>query len=546
MRGLHRSALAFVAVCCFLFQGSAAGSQAPQRATRGADRPSAATLSPQEVFQRVSPSVVVVESLDAKGAVVTLGSGVVIAPGRVVTNRHVVEDGVSFRVEHGGKQWPAKLAATDPDHDLAELSVAGLEAPVVHIRDSSTLAVGESVYAIGAPEGMELTISEGLISGLRDFGDGRVIQTSAAISPGSSGGGLFDAVGRLVGITTFYLKGGQNLNFALPAGWIASLPKRANATAKTARATGKGKLDLEMHALVLGLAQNWQGLQGASQELIRREPGSDQGWYYLGEAYCGLAQYSNAVTAEEHALRLKPDDEGAWYEMGEAYHGLNQLSKALGAEQEAVRLKPDYERAWLSLGDDYQQLGEDTDAASAYQQAEIVLRSSAGRVDKLTGAAASVKASLAALDAPLWTELGADYDVLGRYHEAIEADQEAVRLNPSDADAWCDLGGAYIELVQPGKALVAEQEAIRIKPDDEDAWRGLGVAYGGLEQWDKAISAELQALRLKPDDATAWFALGSAFRFEGQQGEVVKVYQKLKSLDPAAADKFFKQDVLPQ
>jgi S1-C subfamily serine protease len=83
--------------------------------------------------------------------------------------------------------------------------------------------VGERVYAIGAPEGLELTISEGLVSGLREYENVRVIQTSAAISHGSSGGGLFDVNGRLIGITTFSLKEGQNLNFALPGEWIQAL-----------------------------------------------------------------------------------------------------------------------------------------------------------------------------------------------------------------------------------------------------------------------------------------------------------------------------------
>lgn len=196
----------------------------------------AAAETPAEIFKRASPSVVVVESLDAKGSVTAFGSGVVMAPGRVVTNRHVIEDGVIYRVERDGTTWRAKLIRVDSDHDLAELSVTGLTAPAANVRASSSLAVGEKVYAIGAPEGLELTISEGLISGLRDFDKSRVIQTSAAISPGSSGGGLFDAQGRLVGITTLYLKEGQTLNFALPADRalpLNRLPERGSAEART-------------------------------------------------------------------------------------------------------------------------------------------------------------------------------------------------------------------------------------------------------------------------------------------------------------------------
>jgi hypothetical protein len=83
--------------------------------------------------------------------------------------------------------------------------------------------VGERVYAIGAPEGLELTLSEGLVSGLRSRGNFRVIQTTAPVSHGSSGGGLFDSQGKLVGITTFSFHEGQNLNFAIPTEWILAL-----------------------------------------------------------------------------------------------------------------------------------------------------------------------------------------------------------------------------------------------------------------------------------------------------------------------------------
>jgi S1-C subfamily serine protease len=168
-----------------------------------------------------------------RGKVTAFGSGVVIAPGRVITNRHVIEEGASFKIKHSAVEWPAQLVRVDADHDLAELSVAGFNAPSVHVRESSALVVGEKVYAIGAPEGLELTISEGLISGIRDFDKSQVIQTSAAISPGSSGGGLFDTEGRLVGITTFYLEEGQSLNFALPAQWTLALDRQPGSTGLT-------------------------------------------------------------------------------------------------------------------------------------------------------------------------------------------------------------------------------------------------------------------------------------------------------------------------
>jgi serine protease Do len=89
--------------------------------------------------------------------------------------------------------------------------------PVPGIRPFEALEVGETVYAIGNPLKLDRTLSEGLLSGKREAGERRYLQTTAPISPGSSGGGLFDARGNLLGITSFTLKGAQSLNFAIPA-----------------------------------------------------------------------------------------------------------------------------------------------------------------------------------------------------------------------------------------------------------------------------------------------------------------------------------------
>jgi hypothetical protein len=200
----------------------------PRAIVEGPATPSPAPVaeSAQELFKLLSPSVFVVEVLDASGSVVATGSGVALGSDEVVTNEHVVKEGKTWRIRHGPETWPASIERLDLDHDLCELKSVGLNAQPVSVRASPSLAVGERVYAIGAPEGLELTLSEGVVSGLRDYGGGRVIQTSAAISPGSSGGGLFDTRGRLIGITTFSMKKGQNLNFALPTEWVEALVRR--------------------------------------------------------------------------------------------------------------------------------------------------------------------------------------------------------------------------------------------------------------------------------------------------------------------------------
>ncbi len=180
-------------------------------------------MLPAELFASLASSVFVVQSLSKEGKLLSFGSGVVVKPGHVVTNKHVVMGGVAIRVKHGSQTWPARITHVDPTNDICQLFVENLFARPVPSRDYSSLTVGERVYAIGAPEGLDLTLSEGLISGLRRQASTEVIQTTAPISRGSSGGGLFDPEGRLIGITTYFIEAGQNLNFALPARLVSKL-----------------------------------------------------------------------------------------------------------------------------------------------------------------------------------------------------------------------------------------------------------------------------------------------------------------------------------
>lgn len=196
------------------------------------------------IFARVSPSVLVVQSASKTGE--TQGSAVVIATDQVVTSYHVIEGAASIQVKQGGQSWNATLLAFDQQHDLAVLSVPQLDRPRVAMRPSSLVKVGERTFAVSAPRGLELSLSDGLVAALRtpkgdlarsggpaaktavpaggaDAGTGpALIQTTAPVSPGSSGGGLFDSQGRLIGIITF-VANGQNLNFAHPSEWVAEL-----------------------------------------------------------------------------------------------------------------------------------------------------------------------------------------------------------------------------------------------------------------------------------------------------------------------------------
>lgn len=180
-------------------------------------------IDPVQLFKAAAPSVYIVLAAASReqlvnGVNAAQGSGVAISKSRLLTNCHVLEGRSFIIVIQKTAFAPAEIEKADPSTDRCILKVSGQElSPIPGIRPWSTLEVGEKVYSIGTPSGLEQTLGEGIVSGLREYKGMHLVQTTAPISPGSSGGGLFDSKGNLVGITTFLLQATQALNFALLA-----------------------------------------------------------------------------------------------------------------------------------------------------------------------------------------------------------------------------------------------------------------------------------------------------------------------------------------
>ena len=194
--------------------------------------------SAKEVFAEVAGSVVVVVGIDGAEPVAQ-GSGVVVSRNEVATNCHIISGSKKIAVvqagdAHGRETWrmTATLAARNDERDLCLLYVEELSdppgAPPVSLGSARDVSVGEEVYAIGAPHGLELSLSRGIVSQLRGAYGKRttpLIQTDAAVSPGSSGGGLFNVNGELIGVTSFKYTGdaSEGLSFAVPVEWVKEL-----------------------------------------------------------------------------------------------------------------------------------------------------------------------------------------------------------------------------------------------------------------------------------------------------------------------------------
>ena len=186
-------------------------------------------LTPAEIARRAFPSVVLLSMQDARGQPISLGSGFFVGNDVVVTNFHVIDQasaGYAKIIGQSTKLDIKGIVGLDALHDLALLQLDSSSAPPLPVAPRLSVNVGDAVYAIGNPRGLEGTFSQGIVSSVREFGADRVLQITAPISPGSSGGPVLDQTGTVVGVSVASLTNGQNLNFAIPADYVTTLQKK--------------------------------------------------------------------------------------------------------------------------------------------------------------------------------------------------------------------------------------------------------------------------------------------------------------------------------
>ena len=183
------------------------------------------SLTPQQIAERIAPSVVLIKAVVPAGTLT--GSGFVVDPsGTIVTNLHVIRGATAVAVKFpGGDVYDvARVRAYDERKDLAVLQIPGFGLPGAELGDSDSVRQGDPVVLYGNPLGLEGSLTSGVVSGLRSVDSGmKVIQTDASANPGNSGGPLLDAKGRVVGVLSFKLSGTEGLNFAIPINYVRGL-----------------------------------------------------------------------------------------------------------------------------------------------------------------------------------------------------------------------------------------------------------------------------------------------------------------------------------
>ena len=518
----------------------------------------AQALTPSQVFEKVKDSIVVVQTFGADGKGISFGSGVILPSGRIATNCHVVKNGVTIQVGGGALFVTATRLGGDEDKDVCFLAAPGLKGKPAQLGQTSRLKVGTRVFAVGAPQGLELSLSDGIVSQLRG-NHPRVIQTTAAISPGSSGGGLFDTEGRLVGFTTLYLKEAQSLNFAAPVEWageaesekVAAQDRSAEDWARPLNSFDTTKNWVAQREWCLSWtkaqpdnASSWDCLLSALsglerfdehkkvqeqaivalQAAVRSNPNNGEAWAGLGSLYHTQRRYVDARDAYLQASRISPRDGDVWASLGSAHRGLESYSEAITALREAIRIAPNHEDAWRWLGHTYRDLERYGEAVDAFRQAV--------RIDPEAG--------------NLWVDLGDMYEKLKRSNEAVAAYRQAVSLGVRNHDGYLlkTVGEGFAKLKRYSDAIDSFKQSIRVSRDDlylASTWTALGDAFEKLKRYTEAIDAYRQAVRLSPTDSDTWSLLALNYEKTSNRKAALEALVQVQRFDPELADKTAKQ-----
>ena len=324
------------------------------------------------LVKRVKPAVVAIATYDANGEPLMTGSGFFLRPGQVVTNLHVVRGAVKAEIktlDGKGKVFPVNgTLAVDEEGDLALLNV---EMPLERSRSTDLASElpdeGEQIFVIGNPLKLEGSVSDGIVSAVREVPNSyRIIQITAPISHGNSGSPIFNMKGQVLGVVTIKVTNGQNINLAIAAGRVAQLT--AGKVQPLSELSVKTRGDIAESLYRSGLDSLWLGnydnAVGYFENAANKNPKRAEAWVQVG--YCKVKQGKNqeAIRAYLQALQLKPNDADIHNKLGDAYYYAGRLREAIEEYSEAAQLRPDCAETFYNLAIAYSESGNPSMAAT--------------------------------------------------------------------------------------------------------------------------------------------------------------------------------------
>ena len=312
--------------------------------------------SAPQIAEKALAATVSLEMQDGNGTILSKGSGFFVRHDLIATNYHVIKEAAQGTAKLVGTETKYTIegfTATDKTNDLTLLKITVQGINPLPLGDSDTVRIGETVYVVGNPRGLEGTFSNGIISSLREEHTNKRLQMTAPISPGSSGGPVLNDKGEVIGVSIASYPGQetQNLNFASHSNALKKLLTRSGLVRSLSRR--KPAIPIKVYLLLGSKKEKLGDYKGAIAyytKAIRFKPDDSRAYYSRGIAKGKLGQHFAAIADYDTAIQLKPDDVNAYYSRGIAQRRLGQYAAAIADYDIVIRLIPDFAHAYRNRG----------------------------------------------------------------------------------------------------------------------------------------------------------------------------------------------------
>ncbi|MCY3743564.1 MAG: tetratricopeptide repeat protein [Candidatus Poribacteria bacterium] len=396
-----------------------------------------------QLAEKALAATVFLEIVHVNGQPLGFGNGFFVQRDQIATNFHLIAGASRGTARLVGKPYDIEgITASDVENDLAILKVSDSSVQPLPLGDSDAVQLGDTVYVSGHTKELEGTFSDGIISGRREIGNQKLLQMTAPISPGSSGGPVLNEKGEVIGLSFVSLEDGQSLDCVIPSNYLKALISKSEA--------------------VKPLTEEKQSV-------------SAETYFYRGNEKYSMRSYEDAITAYNEAIRLQPDFANAYVNRGLAKEKLGQHESAIMDYSSAIKIDPNLSGAYNNRGSAQRKLGQYflalEDLSTAIQLDPRYVKAYVNR--------------------------GNAKNSLGHPNEALEDFNTALALDPNSAEAYNNRAVAKASLMQLPDAIKDFDTAIELNPELANAYYSRGVAkYIIGRQIREAKSDLLTALKL--------------------------------------------------
>lgn len=333
--------------------------------------PSGSAQNLPQLVRLVKPSVVAIATFDQKGEALATGSGFFLRPEQVLTNLHVIRGAYRAEIrtlDAKGRVYGVNgVLSADEEGDLALLSV---DIPGQRVRPLEISTVlpedGEKIFVIGNPLRLEGSVTDGIVSAVREVPSlGKIIQITAPVSHGNSGSPLFNLKGQVIGVVTIRVINGENINLAIESARVARLPASKfmmlpELAAKTnardsAEAVAASFYRSGLDSMWLG---NYEGALAYFENAVNKDPKRADAWIQVGYCKAKQGKTEDAIRAYRQALQLRPASAEVYNKLGDAHFYAGRFAEAIDSYKQAAHLEPKAADAYYNLALTYKEIGK--------------------------------------------------------------------------------------------------------------------------------------------------------------------------------------------